>query len=100
MALRLLISLCGTLIVAIAYLLHKTPYVFPIVGGRKIDQLEANLDALRISLTPEHMKYLESVLPFDPGFPNWMIVSTNLILPKLMPASSVLSPYILCLDFT
>ncbi|KAG1745887.1 NADP-dependent oxidoreductase domain-containing protein [Suillus paluster] len=59
--------------VAIAYLMQKTPYVFPIIGGRKVEQLEANLESLAISLTPEQMKYLESIVPFDPGFPNTMI---------------------------
>ena len=54
--------------------MHKTPFVFPIVGGRKVEQLQGNIDALRITLSDDQMKYLESVLPFDPGFPNWMIV--------------------------
>ncbi|KAG0692633.1 NADP-dependent oxidoreductase domain-containing protein [Suillus ampliporus] len=44
--------------VAIAYLMQKTPYVFPIIGGRKVEQLEANLESLAISLTPEQVKYL------------------------------------------
>jgi aryl-alcohol dehydrogenase-like predicted oxidoreductase len=61
--------------VAIAYLMQKTPYVFPIIGGRKVEQLEANLESSTISLTPEHMKYLESVVPFDHGFPSSFIVS-------------------------
>ena len=61
--------------VAIAYVMQKVPYVFPIIGGRKVEQLEANLEALEIVLTPEHIKYLESVVPFDPGFPTTMIVS-------------------------
>ena len=61
--------------VAIAYVMQKTPYVFPIIGGRKVEQLEANLEALEIVLTPEHIKYLESIVPFDPGFPVSMIVS-------------------------
>lgn len=56
---------------------QKAPYVFPIIGGRKIEHLQANLEALDISLTPEHIKALESVLPFDPGFPNTMIVRTS-----------------------
>ena len=62
---------------AIAYVLHKTPYVFPIVGGRKPEQLHANLEALKITLEKEHMEYLESVLPFDIGFPLSMIVSIS-----------------------
>ncbi|KAF8810939.1 Aldo/keto reductase [Phlegmacium glaucopus] len=59
--------------VAIAYLMQKTPYVFPIIGCRKVEQLNANLEALEISLNDDQIKYLESVVPFDPGFPISMI---------------------------
>ncbi|KAK0449026.1 NADP-dependent oxidoreductase domain-containing protein [Desarmillaria tabescens] len=59
--------------VAIAYLMHKTPYVFPILGGRKVEHLKANLAALDVSLSKEQMDYLDSVVPFDPGFPTTMI---------------------------
>jgi aryl-alcohol dehydrogenase-like predicted oxidoreductase len=61
--------------VAIAYLMQKTPHVFPIIGGRKVEQLEANIESLSISLTPKQIEYLESIVPFDPGFPHTMIVS-------------------------
>ena len=54
--------------------MQKTPYVFPIIGGRKIENLIENLEALDISLTDDHIKELEGVLPFDPGFPITMIV--------------------------
>ncbi|KAK7460547.1 putative aryl-alcohol dehydrogenase aad14 [Stygiomarasmius scandens] len=54
--------------VAIAYVMQKTPYVFPVVGGRRIEHLEQNIEALDIKLTPEHIKYLESEAPpYDPG---------------------------------
>lgn len=39
------------------------------VGGRKIEHLHDNIQALRINLTDAHMQTLESVLPFDIGFP-------------------------------
>ncbi|VDB94282.1 unnamed protein product [Peniophora sp. CBMAI 1063] len=55
--------------VAVAYVLQKTPYVFPIIGGRKVEHFLENLEALEIVLTPEHYKELESVIPFDFGFP-------------------------------
>lgn len=55
--------------------MQKTPYVFPIIGGRKVEHLMANVEALSIALTQEQIDYLESVVPFDPGFPNFMIVS-------------------------
>ncbi|KLO09036.1 aryl-alcohol dehydrogenase [NADP+] [Schizopora paradoxa] len=61
--------------VAIAYVLHKTPYVFPIIGGRKIEHLMQNIEALTIALSEEQMKELESVLPFDPGFPHNLIIA-------------------------
>ncbi|KAI9440916.1 NADP-dependent oxidoreductase domain-containing protein [Lactarius indigo] len=59
--------------IAIAYHLQKLPYVFPIIGGRKVEQLEENLAALDISLTAEQIKRIEEATPFDPGFPHSMI---------------------------
>ncbi|KIK71549.1 hypothetical protein GYMLUDRAFT_33752 [Collybiopsis luxurians FD-317 M1] len=59
--------------VAIAYVMQKTPYVFPLIGGRKVENLVANLEALDISLSDEQIKELESALPFDVGFPTNMI---------------------------
>ncbi|KAJ6579614.1 Aldo/keto reductase [Mycena vulgaris] len=59
--------------VAIAYVMHKVPYCFPIIGGRKVEHLLSNIEALDISLSTEQIAFLESVVPFDPGFPNTMI---------------------------
>ena len=61
--------------VAIACVVQKAPYVFPIVGGRKVEHLQGNLEALEIVLIPEIIKYLEGDLPFDLGFPMTMTVS-------------------------
>ncbi|KAF7790635.1 hypothetical protein EIP86_001591 [Pleurotus ostreatoroseus] len=55
--------------VAIAYVMQKVPYVFPIIGGRKVEHLYANIEALDIALSPEQVAYLESILPFNKGFP-------------------------------
>ncbi|KAI0278766.1 Aldo/keto reductase [Russula aff. rugulosa BPL654] len=62
--------------VAIAYLLHKTPYVFPIVGGRKVEHLNQNIQALDISLSPEQIHRIDDAKPFDFGFPHNMVVRT------------------------
>lgn len=56
--------------IALAYVMHKTPNVFPLVGGRKVEHLRDNIQALKIKLTPEQIDYLESVRSFDVGFPN------------------------------
>jgi aryl-alcohol dehydrogenase-like predicted oxidoreductase len=58
--------------VALAYVMHKTPYVFPIVGGRKIDHLKGNIEALGLELTDEDMNEIEGAVPFDLGFPMTM----------------------------
>lgn len=56
--------------VAIAYLLRKTPYVFPIVGGRKIEHLRNNIQSLQIVLEKEDVKRIDDAAPFDLGFPH------------------------------
>lgn len=56
-------------IVAIAWVMQKAPYVFPIIGGRKVEHLHANIEALEISLTPEQISTLDNVVPFVKGFP-------------------------------
>jgi aryl-alcohol dehydrogenase-like predicted oxidoreductase len=56
--------------IALAYVLHKTPRVFPIIGGRKVEHLHDNIKALSIKLTDEQIKYLESQTDFDVGFPS------------------------------
>lgn len=56
--------------IALAYVRSKAPNVFPIVGGRKVEHLKQNIEALKIKLTDEQIAYLESVKPFDVGFPS------------------------------
>ncbi|KAJ7230601.1 Aldo/keto reductase [Mycena pura] len=58
---------------AIAYVMQKVPYCFPIIGGRKIETMLSNLEALDISLSDAQIAYLESIVPFDLGFPHTMI---------------------------
>jgi len=60
--------------------LHKLPYVFPIIGGRKVEQLKENIAALDISLTPEQVRRIEQAAPFDQGFPNNFVVSVDVVL--------------------
>lgn len=55
--------------IALAYVMHKTPYVFPIVGGRKVEHLKGNIEALSLELTDDEMKEIEDAVPFDIGFP-------------------------------
>lgn len=50
--------------------LVQTPYLFPIVGGRKVSHLKANAEALGLELTPEDIAEIETGYDFDLGFPH------------------------------
>lgn len=62
----------GTIItgVAQAYVSAKAPYVFPIVGGRNVEHLKGNIEALNIKLSDDDIKEIEDAVPFDLGFPS------------------------------
>jgi aryl-alcohol dehydrogenase-like predicted oxidoreductase len=55
--------------VALAYILLKAPYVFPIIGGRKIEHLKDNIQALSLKLTDAQIEFLDKVKPITPEFP-------------------------------
>ncbi|KAF1832216.1 Aldo/keto reductase [Decorospora gaudefroyi] len=63
--------------VALAYVMHKTPYVFPIVGGRKVSHLEGNIQALGLRLTPEEIDEIDGAYGFEMGFPHQFLNLKN-----------------------
>ncbi|KAH8553713.1 putative aryl-alcohol dehydrogenase Aad14 [Umbelopsis sp. PMI_123] len=71
--------------IALAYVMAKASNVFPIVGGRKVEHLNDNIQALKIKLTTEQIEYLESVKPFEPGFPNNFIGGDPRVTGKVNP---------------
>jgi hypothetical protein len=46
----------------------QAPYVFPICGGRKIDHLKSNIEALGIDLSEEDIREIEGAFKFDLGY--------------------------------
>ncbi|KAL3455986.1 NADP-dependent oxidoreductase domain-containing protein [Aspergillus heterothallicus] len=62
--------------IALAYIIHKSPYVFPIVGGRKVEHLDGNIDALHTVLEDDEIERIESSFDFDPGFPHTFLSGT------------------------
>ncbi|KNG83771.1 sterigmatocystin biosynthesis dehydrogenase stcV [Aspergillus nomiae NRRL 13137] len=56
--------------VALAYVVRKAPYVFPIVGVRKVEHLMGVEPAVHISLTDAEVNAIENAYEFDPGFPH------------------------------
>src|SRR5882762_8549407 len=55
--------------VALAWLRHRTVPVIPIIGARKVSQLQDNLASLDLELSAEQLKSLDGASRIEPGFP-------------------------------
>ena len=56
--------------VALAWLRHRPVPVIPIIGARKLGQLEDNLKSLEITLSSDQLRRLNEVSAVSMGFPN------------------------------
>jgi aryl-alcohol dehydrogenase-like predicted oxidoreductase len=62
--------------VALAYVMQKATYVFPIVGGRKVGHIKGSAEGLSVALTEEEIKEIENAYEFDHGFPHTFLSGT------------------------
>lgn len=62
--------------IALVYVIEKTPYVFPIVGGRKVEHIKGNIESLAVTLTEEEIAEIEAGSDFDHGFPHTFLSGT------------------------
>ena len=60
---------CSMVQVALAWLRHRPVPVIPIVGARKLTQLQDNLASFDLELSAEHLKSLEEASRVELGFP-------------------------------
>ena len=60
---------CSMAQVALAWLRHRPVPVIPIVGARKLTQLQDNLASFDLELSAEHLKSLEEASRVELGFP-------------------------------
>ncbi|KAF4624117.1 hypothetical protein G7Y89_g14056 [Cudoniella acicularis] len=63
--------------VALRYVMLKAPYIFPIVGGRKVEHLKRNIEALSIDLSEEEIEKIESTVPFDFSYPHSLLSGSS-----------------------
>jgi aryl-alcohol dehydrogenase-like predicted oxidoreductase len=56
--------------VALAWLRHRKSPVIPIVGARRLDQLEANVAIVDIKLSAEEIRALDEPSQIELGFPH------------------------------
>lgn len=64
--------------IAQAYVTSKASYVTPIVGGRTLEHLKGNIEALSIKLSDEDIKEIEDAVPFDYGFPTTFLYRSGI----------------------
>src|SRR4029077_1602135 len=55
--------------VALAWLRYRPVPVIPIIGARKLSQLQDNLESFNLALSGEQVKALDGASQIDPGFP-------------------------------
>jgi len=55
--------------VALAWLRYQTVPVIPIIGARKLSQLQDNLGSLDVELSAEQLKSLDRASRIELGFP-------------------------------
>jgi aryl-alcohol dehydrogenase-like predicted oxidoreductase len=56
--------------VALAWLRHRRSPVIPIVGARRLDQMEANVAIVDLKLSPEEVHTLDDASQIELGFPH------------------------------
>ncbi|KAJ9106004.1 hypothetical protein QFC19_003340 [Naganishia cerealis] len=90
--------------IALAYVMQKAPYVFPIVGGRKPEHMKSNIKALEIKLTDEQIKEIEAAFgrsskpQCDPALPYFITDALSVSASSgpsryNNPASTILPPF-------
>jgi aryl-alcohol dehydrogenase-like predicted oxidoreductase len=80
--------------VALAYVMHKAPYVFPIVGGRKVEHLKGNIEALGLKLSDEEIDEIDAESDFQVGFPmNFLFEGGNKYKTHMTSSDIVLLKY-------
>ena len=55
--------------IALAYVLQIQPYVFPMIGGRKVSHLKDNIEALSVTLSDDEIDEIKGAINFELGFP-------------------------------
>ena len=58
---------------ALAWLLHQPAVTSVIIGAKKTQQLEDNLKAIDVKLTPEELEKLNDISKLQPEYPGWML---------------------------
>src|SRR3984885_12503413 len=64
---------CSPARISLAWLLAKPVVTSIIIGAKRLDQLNDNLAAVDLKLTPDELKQLDEVSALPPEYPGWML---------------------------
>src|SRR5947208_2982041 len=64
---------CSAARVSLAWLLAKPVVTSIIIGAKRLDQLNDNLAAVDLKLSPEELQQLDDVSALPPEYPGWML---------------------------
>jgi aryl-alcohol dehydrogenase-like predicted oxidoreductase len=64
--------------VGLAWTLQNPAVTAPVIGARTVEQLQQNLGALEVELTPGQLARLDEVSAIDLGFPHAMLASDHI----------------------
>ncbi|GAB3826247.1 aldo/keto reductase [Kribbella italica] len=64
--------------VALAWTLQNPAVTAPIIGARTVEQLESNLEALEVDLTPTHLTHLDEAAGIDLGYPHDLLAGDHI----------------------
>ncbi len=65
--------------VAVAWVLSRGYRYFPVVGARKVSQIEDVMGAANLQLSPEQLTRLDEITAIDPGFPHDFLASEHIL---------------------
>jgi aryl-alcohol dehydrogenase-like predicted oxidoreductase len=68
----------GVATIALAWVLAKPFVTSVIIGAKRIEQLEQNLAAVDVQLTPEEITQLDEASALPPEYPGWMVPFQNM----------------------
>ncbi|WP_392537160.1 aldo/keto reductase [Legionella sp. 227] len=64
---------CSVARVSLAWVLSRPAVTSVIIGAKRIEQLEDNLQAVKLKLSVEELKQLDEVSALPPEYPGWML---------------------------
>jgi aryl-alcohol dehydrogenase-like predicted oxidoreductase len=64
---------CSAARVSLAWLLAKPVVTSVIIGAKRLDQLEDNLDAVELTLAQDELRQLDEVSALPPEYPGWVL---------------------------